>query len=613
MILRHLLLLAIHLTVATAAAPPPSAALIIKGSEWKYHDDGTAPEPNWRAPAFDDSAWKSGRAKLGFSDGAVTVLNSGKDPKHRPPTYYFRREFQVPDPGLLRDLQLGLLRDDGAVVYLNGKEVARSNLPAGEIHHQTLAKSAASEQAELRYFPFKLDPADLVPGRNVMAVEVHQNSVASSDLGFDLQLSSLAEPLPAPTARPDAGVLRGPYLQQAAPTTITIRWRTAKPMIGVVRYGPEPASLTGSATEAAAVTDHVVTLGGLSPLTTYHYSIGTAAATLAGGDGSTRFTTPPPAGTPKPTRIWVLGDAGTNTVAQARVRNAFYQYTADRLPDLCLLLGDNAYDRGTDVEYQKAFFGMYPAMLRQVPFWSCLSNHDTAQSVAHVNTYPYFHIFTFPTKGECGGVPSGTEHYFSFDYGNIHFVSLDSMTSNRSPSGPMAAWVAKDLAATTATWIIVLFHHPPYSKGSHDSDTEKGMVEMRRNLLPILEQGGADLVLSGHSHCYERSFLLDGHYGPSGTLTAAMKKDATEGNPLGGGPYRKPLTGPGARQGTVYNVAGSAGQMSGGKLNHPAMCRSLNELGSVVLDIEGPQLTSTFVDANGVVRDSYRILKQDRP
>lgn len=613
MILRRFLLVVIHLTVAAGAADLPPAALIIKGSEWKYHDDGTSPEPNWRAPAFDDSGWKSGRAKLGFSDGAVTPLNPGKDPKHRPPTYYFRRAFQVPDPALLRDLHLGLLRDDGAVVYLNGKEVARSNLPAGEIRHETLAKTAATQQGELRYFPFKLDPADLVPGRNVMAVEVHQNSVTSSDLGFDLQLSSLAEPLPAATARADASVLRGPYLQQAAPTAITIRWRTAKPATGVVRYGPDPATLTESATESAPVTDHAVTLAGLSPATTYHYSIGTNATTLAGGDGTTRFTTPPPAGTPKPTRIWVLGDAGTNTVAQARVRNAFYQHTADRLPDLCLLLGDNAYDRGTDVEYQKAFFGMYPAMLRQVPFWSCLSNHDTAQSVAHVNTYPYFHIFTFPTKGECGGVPSGTEHYFSFDCANIHFISLDSMTSNRSPTGPMATWVTKDLAATTATWIIVLFHHPPYSKGSHDSDQEKGMVEMRRQLLPILEQGGVDLVLNGHSHCYERSFLLDGHYGPSGTLTPAMKKGATDGNPLGSGPYRKPLTGPGARQGTIYNVAGSAGQISGGKLNHPAMCRSLNELGSVVLDIEGPQLTSTFLDANGVVRDTYRIRKQDLP
>ena len=363
-----------------------------------------------------------------------------------------------------------------------------------------------------------------------MAVEVHQNSVASSDLGFDLELSSLAEPLPTATARPDASLLRGPYLQQAAPTAITIRWRTAKPTTGLVRYGPDPTTLTELyATEPAPVTDHVVTLGGLSPLTTYHYSIGTTATTLAGGDGTTRFTTPPPPGTSKPTRIWVLGDAGTNTVAQARVRNAFYQYAADRLPDLCLLLGDNAYDDGTDAEFQAAIFDTYPTMLRRSPFWSCLGNHETKQSTAFVDTYPYFDIFTFPTNGEAGGVASGTEHYFSFDYGNIHFISLDSMTASRAPNGAMATWLANDLASTTATWIIAFFHHPPYTKGSHNSDTETPLIEMRQNILPILENGGVDLVLNGHSHCYERSFLLDGHYGLSGTLVPSMKKDAGDG------------------------------------------------------------------------------------
>jgi hypothetical protein len=263
------------------------------------------------------------------------------------------------------------------------------------------------------------------------------------------------------------------------------------------------------------------------------------------------------------------------------------------------------------VEYQKAIFDVYPAMLRRVPFWSCLANHDTAQSVAHVNKYAYFDIFTFPTSGECGGVPSGTEHYYSFDYGNIHLISLDSMTANRSPTGPMATWLTQDLAATTATWIIATFHHPPYTKGSHNSDVEKELVEMRRNILPILEQGGTDLVLNGHSHCYERSGLLDGHYGLSTTFNAAMRKQPGNGRSDGDGAYIKPLTGPKARQGTIYNVAGSAGQISGGKLNHPAMLLSLNQLGSVVLDIEGNRLNSTFLGADGVVRDTYTIIKQD--
>lgn len=605
----RLSIIALTLTAPTFAVVP-ATVFIPKGAEWKYLDDGSDQGTAWRAATYDDSNWKSGKAKLGFSDGAVTTLNAGQDPKHKFITYYFRKEFTVADPKTIPDLHLELLRDDGAVVYLNGAEVARSNLPAGAILPATPAKAAVAGAAEVAFHPFKLNPAKLAAGRNVIAVEVHQNSGASSDLGFDLELVSPAT-LPPATTVATGPLSRGPYLQQAAPTSITVRWRTRKPNLGVVRYGSGPAALGQAAQEASDVTDHGVTLTGLTPRTTYYYSIGTATETLAGGDATTLFTTPPPQGTPQNTRIWVLGDAGTKTIHQARVRNAFYTFTGGRIPDFCLLLGDNAYDRGTDAEYQKALFEVYPAMLRRVPFWSCLSNHETAQSVSYVNTYAYFDVFTFPTNGECGGVPSGTEHFFSFDYGNIHLISLDSMTANRSPTGPMATWLTQDLAATTATWIIATFHHPPYTKGSHNSDVERELVEMRRNILPILEQGGTDLVLNGHSHCYERSGLLDGHYGLSTTFNAAMRKQPGIGRADGDGAYIKPLTGPKAHQGTIYNVAGSAGQISGGKLNHPAMLLSLNQLGSVVLDIEGNRLNSTFLGADGLVRDTYSIIKQD--
>lgn len=414
-----------------------------------------------------------------------------------------------------------------------------------------------------------------------------------------------------PVTAPAATLTRGPYLQMAAPTAMTLRWRTAKPQPGVVHFGTAPTTLDQTAAETAPGTEHEVALSGLQPGTTYFYNVGSATEVLVGGPDFT-FTTPPPPGPAKPTRIWVLGDAGTQTINQIRVRNAFYTHATNHLPDLTLLLGDNAYDVGSDAEYQRALFDTYPAMMRRVPFWSCLGNHETAQSVNFVDTYPYFKIFTFPTRGECGGVASGTEHYYSFDYANIHFVVLDSMTANRTPTGAMATWLGQDLASTTATWIIALFHHPPYTKGSHNSDVEAPLMQMRRNLLPILEAGGVDLVLNGHSHAYERSFLLDGHYGLSNTLTAAMKINAGNGRPTGDGAYLKPLTGPRGHLGAVYNVTGSAGQISGGPLNHPAMYFSANELGSVVLDINGNRLDSSFLRENGTIRDTYSIVKEAR-
>ncbi|MCF7733885.1 MAG: metallophosphoesterase family protein, partial [Akkermansiaceae bacterium] len=561
------------------------APLIPKGAVWKYLDDGSDQGIAWRNPGFADQAWKSGKAKLGYSDGAVTPLGFGPQPGKKFITSYFRREFTVTAPRTIPALKLELLRDDGAVVYLNGVEVARSNMPAGRVSHTTPAIRGVIGSAENAFFPIEIPSAKLVTGRNLLAVEVHQDRSGSSDLGFDLCLTVMP-------GNPGA-LVRGPYLQQASPGSIVIRWRTAKPELGTVKAGLAADGLAHVQSETVPVTDHEIGLTGLRPATRYFYSVGNATDVLAGPEAGCFFTTPPTPGTPQATRIWVLGDAGTANIAQARVRNAFYSYAGERPPDLCLLLGDNAYDTGSDREHQQALFDMYPAMLRRVPFWSCLGNHETAQSVSYVNTYPYFEIFTFPTKGECGGVTSGTEHYYSFDYANIHFISLDSMTANRAPDGAMATWLTQDLASTTATWIIAFFHHPPYTKGSHNSDTEGHLIEMRRNFLPILEDGGVDLVLGGHSHAYERSFLLDGHYGLSNTLTDAMKIDPGDGRPDGNGAYLKPPGGRKAHLGTVYNVTGSAGHVSGGPLNHPAMFLSANELGSVVLDIKGDRLDST--------------------
>jgi 3',5'-cyclic AMP phosphodiesterase CpdA len=218
-------------------------------------------------------------------------------------------------------------------------------------------------------------------------------------------------------------------------------------------------------------------------------------------------------------------------------------------------------------------------------------------------------IFTLPTKGEAGGVASGTSAYYAFDQANVHFVSLDSGSQDRSPDGPMLAWLKKDLASTKQEWLIAYWHHSPYSKGSEDSDVDKKMTEMRTNALPILEEAGVDLVLAGHSHVYERSHLLDGHYGPSSTFRKSFVKDPGYGRADGDGPYRKPSESREPHRGAVYITAGSSGHTGGGPLNHPAMAVSLKALGSVVLDVKGDDLDASFVDSTGKVRDHFTILK----
>jgi hypothetical protein len=132
---------------------------------------------------------------------------------------------------------------------------------------------------------------------------------------------------------------------------------------------------------------------------------------------------------------------------------------------------------------------------------------------------------------------------------------------------------------------------------------------MREFALPILEEGGVDLVLTGHSHGYERSYLLDGHYGDSSTLAPFMITDKGDGREDGDGAYGKLATGPVAHDGAVYAVAGSSGWLIPGPFDHPAMFISLASLGSMVLDVDGTRLDAKFIDDNGAVQDSFSIIK----
>jgi hypothetical protein len=173
----------------------------------------------------------------------------------------------------------------------------------------------------------------------------------------------------------------------------------------------------------------------------------------------------------------------------------------------------------------------------------------------------------------------------------------------------MAQWLQADLAAANAEWIIAFWHHPPYSKGTHDSDTESYMYNMRQNMVPILEAGGVDIVLTGHSHNYERSFFLDGHYGWSWEFDSSMIVQGGDGRVGGNGAYTKP-PGSAANEGAVYAVVGASGQApSSAPLNHPAMIFSSLLHGSMVIDIDGDRLDARYLTKTGTIYDWFTIEK----
>lgn len=406
-------------------------------------------------------------------------------------------------------------------------------------------------------------------------------------------------------------LVRAPYLQQLGPTTVKIVWRTDILCDSRVRYGLTPGAHSLTVSDAALVTDHIVTISGLAPATRYYYDAGTTTEPLAGGDATHYFQTPPLAGTRTPFTAWVVGDSGNGSAEQYAVRDAMLAHTGATPPDLFVHMGDIAYDDGTEQEFTDYVFTAYASILRNTSLWPTLGNHEGTLSDSQTQTGPYYSCFVLPSAGQIGGAASGTEAYYSFDYANAHFICLDSHDSPRTPGSAMLIWLANDLSMTDQDWVVAFFHHPPYSKGTHDSDiaSESGgrLFDMRTHVLPVLEAGGADLVLAGHSHIYERSYLVDGAY-DTPTTAAGHILDGGDGRLDGGGAYLK-NAGQQMHEGAVYVVAGHGGAPVGGTGGHPLMYYDEVEFGSCLMTFDGRQLTVRNLRDSGVISDYFTMIK----
>jgi hypothetical protein len=183
----------------------PAEVLVPKGSVWRYLDDGSNQGTAWFGTNFSDSAWHSGPAELGYGDDAdsrpeQTVVGYGPVSTNKYVTTYFRRTFTVTNAVHYTNLTVNLLRDDGAVVYLNGAEAFRQNMPAGAITYSALASTNVTGNGEAIYYATNINPNRLISGTNVLAVEIHQFARSSTDISFDLELTDAAPPVTPPPA-----------------------------------------------------------------------------------------------------------------------------------------------------------------------------------------------------------------------------------------------------------------------------------------------------------------------------------------------------------------------------------------------------------------------------
>ncbi len=489
-------------------------------------------------------------------------MGYGPDAANKYITTYFRQTFISPDPSTFSNLVLRLVRDDGAVVYLNGVEVFRSYMPTGAITHLTLASTSTSTENAFR--TNIVNATNLVEGVNILGVEVHQSTVDSSDLSFDLELTDGRNDTPIASITNPANNSTIPN-----PGNVTITVSAVDPN-GTITNAPFTFIWT-NVSEGTHVINVVARDNdgfiGLSPAGKFTVTAGSISNFTHIAAGS----------------VWKYHDQGLNLGTA---------WSGTGFDDSTWTNGPAQFGYGDGDEARVLSFG-------------------TNTGNKYITTY-FRKTFPVPDPAQVSGVASGTPDYYSFDHANIHFVCLDSMISSRSSTGAMAQWLTNDLAGTTQTWLVAFWHHPPYTKGSHNSDTESELVQMRQNLLPHLENYGVDLVLTGHSHAYERSHLLDRHYGTSGTLHTTNLLDTTSGRADVTGPYLK-SAGTAAHNGAVYVVAGTAGKASGGSLNHPAMFFSLNRLGSLYFEVSGDRLDAQFVRETGVVGDYFTILKDAMP
>ena len=172
---------------AAAAAANSGPILIAEKQSWKYFDKGTDLGTAWRASSYNDTTWSSGAAKFGYGYGdESTIVSYGSSASNKYITTYFRKTFSVSNPSTFSSLVVNMSYDDGAIIYINGVEARRINMPLGVVNYQTLAVSAISQSTKDYVF---IDPSLLVSGDNVIAVEIHQSAANSSDIGFDLSLT----------------------------------------------------------------------------------------------------------------------------------------------------------------------------------------------------------------------------------------------------------------------------------------------------------------------------------------------------------------------------------------------------------------------------------------
>jgi len=321
----------------------------------------------------------------------------------------------------------------------------------------------------------------------------HLSSTKTGDISRPAERASPVESLRTAcgdTTSISSDVKRAPYLQQVTKQSALVGWVSGAAALERIALSdaagkllPEvPGVIEQAALRSAGERQVWSSLDALQPSTIYCYQLANDAGGMAQRTG---FRTAPSADSTAPIRFLAFGDSGGGTTDQLALQEQMYTVPYD----LMIHTGDVAYDDGTITQYENNVFGVYGDLFRNIPFFPSSGNHDYKT----MNGAPFREVFNLP--GDSG------EKWYSYDWGRVHFVALDT----EADYATQAEWLDRDLAETTADWKIVYMHKPPYSSGQHGSD-----LALRKLLAPVLKRHRVQLVLSGHDHDYERMIPQDG-------------------------------------------------------------------------------------------------------
>lgn len=499
------------LLLFSICVPALEPQLLPVAAEWRFHvvgPESPPPAADWRAVEFHDADWPVGLSGFSNIGGEATFL-AGLNLT----AACFRGRFTLDDPAAVQWLILRVDYVSGFVAYLNGREIARRGVDGDPPAFDAVATPHARNATE------EINVSEhrnaLVAGTNVLAIQLHGDTNAATQLVLVPELC--------------ANFQRGPLVQNVSTQECHILWRTPVPATTVVEYGETPA-LGQTFSDATLATNHVASLNGLAADTDWYYRVRSAAGDEEAGSPVYRFRTLRTAGD---VSFAVFGDSGSGWRSQYEVASSL----ATAAVDVVLHTGDIAYPTLNRGLVDTHCLSVYAPQMRGTPFFFTPGNHDLYATDLLAT---YLETFRMPTN-----LATGTPHFYSFDHGDTHFVSLFVPTLANfagmtpyalRPGSAQLQWLTNDLAATTRPWRIVFLHSPLFTSAGHRWDDYDGngvydRLELQEWLLPVLSQYGVQVVFSGHDHCYERFAPTNGiHFFVTGgggyTLYGLNQRDA---------------------------------------------------------------------------------------